>query len=345
VPHDLKSFSEFLAKHWEKLVDVAPEVRGATFKSTLSTLYPWSLTFELSWGAKKHTYELFKGLRGKGLPNTMESVSKLVFDELKNRGYSFPPNQPPTIPGTPQPLGLDTLVDQASPRFAWIRMPTVQLDVIGQSEAEAVRQTSVYADFTRFLMERGWGTIEISFEQLFALVFNTSLVVLDQWRGRPLERIELEAEVVEEKGFSEYQLQPANFSVQPPPSVWRKQVLMRGVGKRVDPKRGECVLENASRPRATATSLPLPFPLKTHFFLNSKMGISNFYWIVNYPALTDGASPPRGYGEVGGKIRLDKAISNYRVAQTLWLKINFNIYYDYYVKSLILINLRVSLQY
>jgi len=266
VPHDLKSFSEFLAKHWEKLVDVAPEVRGATFKSTLSTLYPWSLTFELSWGAKKHTYELFKGLRGKGLPNTMESVSKLVFDELKNRGYSFPPNQPPTIPGTPQPLGLDTLVDQASPRFAWIRMPTVQLDVIGQSEAEAVRQTSVYADFTRFLMERGWGTIEISFEQLFALVFNTSLVVLDQWRGRPLERIELEAEVVEEKGFSEYQLQPANFSVQPPPSVWRKQVLMRGVGKRVDPKRGECVLENASRPRATATSLPLPFPLKTHFF-------------------------------------------------------------------------------
>jgi hypothetical protein len=56
------------------------------------------------------------------------------------------------------------------------------------------------------------------------------------------------------------------------------------------------------------------------------------------------------YGEVGGKIRLDKAISNYRVAQTLWLKIfnskiNFKIYYDYYVKSLILINLRVSLQY
>jgi energy-coupling factor transporter ATP-binding protein EcfA2 len=209
VPHDLKSFSEFLTDNWEKLVDVAPVVRGVTFKSTLSTLYPWSLTFELSWGAKKHTYELFKGLRGKGLPNTMESVSKLVFDELKNRGYSFPPNQPPTIPGTPQPLGLDTLIDQASPRFAWIRMPTVQLDVIGQSEAEAVRQTSVYADFTRFLMERGWGTIEISFEQLFALIFNTSLVVLDQWRGRPPEHVELAEEAVEESSWIKAQIEQA----------------------------------------------------------------------------------------------------------------------------------------
>ena len=30
---------------------------------------------------------------------------------------------------------------------------------------------------------------------------------------------------------------------------------MRGVGKHVDPKRGVCVLENASRPRATTPSL------------------------------------------------------------------------------------------
>ncbi len=212
-PPTLQDFSEFLAAHLDKVVDEPLLVQSVTLTTTLSPIYPWSLAFRVSCGGQVYEYDqATQSLRGQG--STGLELGGVLMAKLSELGY-YPPKQQ----GALQPIGLPKVLGEALANAQQLRMPSVQPYILGQPDTLRVRQSEWYTHFTHFLSQRGWGSPEITFNDLFTLVYNTSLVVLDQWRGRPPGQVTLEEEVVKQGGGIEAQAKRAIEQV-PHPQVF-----------------------------------------------------------------------------------------------------------------------------
>jgi len=195
ITSDLEVFSNFLARNGERIVDQPPDITDVFISSTMSTRYPLELRLVIRWGESTSTYDLFSGLLRQG-PGNIGDLSSLVFNNLRDLGCSFPPNQPVNIPDELPSIGLAKIVEEAFKNFGMIHLPSARHDILLQPNAKSVRESGWYTHLLQFLAKRKRFDVNITFDDLFIIMFNSSLVVLDQWRGRPPEYVEL-AETIE----------------------------------------------------------------------------------------------------------------------------------------------------
>ena len=192
ITHGLDTFSDFLARNGERIVDQPPDITDVIISSTLSTLYPLELRLVIRWGESTSTCDLpFRGLLRQRPGNRVIDLSSLVLNKLRDLGCSFPPNLPVNIPDELPSIGLAKIVEEAFKNVDMIELPSVNRDILPQPDAKGVRESSWYSHLLQFLAKRKRLDVNITFDELFIIMFNSSLVVLDQWRGRPPEYVEL----------------------------------------------------------------------------------------------------------------------------------------------------------
>jgi energy-coupling factor transporter ATP-binding protein EcfA2 len=207
---DLKSFADFLARNGERVVDQPFDITDVIVSNTMSAQYPLELTLKVKWDEGTHYYEPStrllggrRGFLGQQLSYKIVTLPSLVYDRLKELGCSFPPNQPAIVPNEIPPIGIAKIVrEEIGKGNTIIELPRVQPQVIEDRRAQNIRESNWYRHLLGFLAKRGRRDVKITFEGLFSIIFNSSLILLDQWRGRPPKYVELAETTIPKSGFA-----------------------------------------------------------------------------------------------------------------------------------------------
>jgi energy-coupling factor transporter ATP-binding protein EcfA2 len=207
---DLKSFSDFLARNGERVVDQPLDITDVIVSNTMSAQYPLELTLKVKWDEGTYYYEPStrllggrRGLLGQQPSYKTVTLSSLVSHRLKELGCSFPPNQPAIVPNEIPPIGIAKIVaEKIGKGNIIIALPGVQPVVTEDRSTQSIRESNWYRHLLEFLAKRGRRDVNITFEDLFSIIFNSSLILLDQWRGRPPKYLELAETTILESSFA-----------------------------------------------------------------------------------------------------------------------------------------------
>jgi predicted ATPase len=187
---DITQFSKFLAQYGPTLFSPYPGISKISLESAPYNQHPFKLTYQLEWGGNVYNYDPMKGLIGTLTSGPLVGLSTLVANQLVQYGYSFSPGNV-EISGSPTSFNLPQLISNTLSSHQAIILPVINQQFIMGPGYENVRAAHWFIYLVKFLQERGWGIFNTRFEDMVAVIFNSSIIYLDQWRGLPPTDIEL----------------------------------------------------------------------------------------------------------------------------------------------------------